>query len=112
MRGAQTPGELRSRASRLCRFADVTEVEAVLDALASRPDGPFVRRLGREPGKRESRYAHLFSGEPAEATESASPTERSRNDSGGSIEQLDRRVAALEAEVAELKRRMGTSADA
>src|SRR5487761_1774356 len=70
LRGAQTPGELRSRASRLCRFGDVTEVEAVLDRLAAREDGPFVLRLAREPGKRESRYAHLFSGEPAGGSDS------------------------------------------
>ena len=70
LRGPQTPGELRSRASRLCRFGDVTEVEAALDGLAAREDGPFVLRLAREPGKRESRYAHLFSGEPAGDSES------------------------------------------
>jgi uncharacterized protein YceH (UPF0502 family) len=63
LRGPQTPGELRSHASRLCRFGDVTEVEAVLIQLAQREDGPYVVRLPREPGKRESRYAHLFSGE-------------------------------------------------
>jgi uncharacterized protein YceH (UPF0502 family) len=46
LRGPQTPGELRSRASRLCRFSDVAEVEAVLERLAQRDDGPFVARLG------------------------------------------------------------------
>ena len=69
LRGPQTPGELRSRTARLCRFADVTEVEAVLAQLAGREDGPFVVRLPREPGKRESRYAHLFSGEVASTDE-------------------------------------------
>ncbi|MHB8667660.1 MAG: YceH family protein, partial [Burkholderiales bacterium] len=66
LRGAQTPGELRSRASRLCRFGDVTEVEAVLNGLAAREDGPVVRRRAREPRTRETRYVHQFSGEPAE----------------------------------------------
>jgi hypothetical protein len=111
LRGPQTPGELRSRASRLCRFGDVTEVEAVLDSLASREDGPFVIRLAREPGKRESRYAQLFSGEPAAAeggNDDASVGHAgTANAAGGRMDQLERRVAELEAEVAELKQRLG-----
>jgi uncharacterized protein YceH (UPF0502 family) len=63
LRGPQTPGELRSRASRMAPFTDVSEVEAALNRLSERDDGPFVVRLAREPGRRESRYAHLFSGE-------------------------------------------------
>ncbi|MCU7906921.1 MAG: DUF480 domain-containing protein [Candidatus Thiodiazotropha sp. (ex Epidulcina cf. delphinae)] len=63
LRGAQTPGELRTRTSRLCQFADVQQTESVLNGLMQREDGPFVARLEREPGKRESRYAHLFCGE-------------------------------------------------
>jgi uncharacterized protein YceH (UPF0502 family) len=63
LRGPQTPGELRSRASRMAAFSDVSEVEAALTRLSERQDGPFVVRLAREPGRRESRYAHLFSGE-------------------------------------------------
>ena len=62
LRGAQTPGELRSRASRMCEIADVTQVESALQALMTRQDGPFVVRLDKEPGRRESRYMHLFSG--------------------------------------------------
>lgn len=62
LRGPQTPGELRSRASRMATFADVTDVEATLTRLSEREDGPFVTRLAREPGRRESRFAHLFSG--------------------------------------------------
>jgi uncharacterized protein YceH (UPF0502 family) len=99
LRGTQTPGELRSRAGRLCDFADVTEVERALDALSRREDGPFVVRLPREPGRRESRYAHLFSGEVAEAMEAHhQPPEE-----GGRLDQLEQRIAALEAEVAALK---------
>ena len=60
LRGAQTPGELRSRAQRMYDFSDMAEVESVLETLATRDDGPFVARLPREPGKRESRYMHLF----------------------------------------------------
>jgi uncharacterized protein len=66
LRGPQTPGELRSRASRMATLSDVTEVEAALTRLAEKEGGPFVTRLAREPGRRESRYAHLFSGEVAE----------------------------------------------
>ena len=63
LRGPQTPGELRSRAARMAPFGDVSEVEAALTRLGEREDGPFVIQLVREPGRRDSRYAHLFSGE-------------------------------------------------
>lgn len=67
LRGAQTPGELRTRTNRMHEFNDVSEVEQVLQQLATREDGPFVVRLAREPGKRESRFMHLFSGQIDEA---------------------------------------------
>src|SRR5271163_223969 len=62
LRGPQTPGELRSRTNRLCEFADAEQVEATLKNLSTREDGPFIARLPRAAGARESRYAHLFSG--------------------------------------------------
>src|SRR6201996_2974391 len=49
VRGAQTPGELRTRAARMAPFSDVSEVEAALTRLSRREDGPFVTRLAREP---------------------------------------------------------------
>ena len=109
LRGPQTPGELRSRTARLCRFADVTEVEAVLAQLAAREDGPFVVRLPREPGKRESRYAHLFSGEVAGTDEDlpeagGGDPEEQGPAASGRLSRLEQRVAELEAEVAELKK--------
>ncbi len=67
LRGPQTPGELRNRTERLCKFDDVDEVEAELASLMAR-DEPLVVKLPREPGKRESRYAHLFSGLPQLST--------------------------------------------
>ncbi|MFK3709318.1 YceH family protein [Leclercia adecarboxylata] len=100
LRGAQTPGELRTRAARMHEFADMQEVEQALEGLAAREDGPFVLRLAREPGKRESRYMHLFSGEvdTAVATpEAAAPV---------ADETLVARVEALENEVEELRQRL------
>jgi uncharacterized protein YceH (UPF0502 family) len=62
LRGPQTPGELRARTNRLCEFTDADQVEATLKNLMAREDGPFIARLPRAAGARESRYAHLFSG--------------------------------------------------
>jgi uncharacterized protein len=101
LRGPQTPGELRARTNRLCEFADAEDVEATLKNLMSREDGPFIARLPRAAGARESRYAHLFSGhvesveEPAAAEESAAgaPTLSQR------VGELEERVQRLRAEV-------------
>ncbi len=101
LRGPQTPGELRSRASRLCPLKDVGEVETALDSLTRREDGPFVVRLPREPGKRESRYTHLFSGEVAGADKSELPIAAAP--ASTTLTQLEQRVAQLENEVAEMR---------
>ena len=61
LRGPQTPGELRTRTNRLADFADVNEVEVVLTQLQNLNNQTLVKKLEREPGKRESRYLHLFS---------------------------------------------------
>jgi len=101
LRGPQTPGELRTHAARLAPLHDVTEVETALEELATRPDGPFVARLAREPGRRESRYMHLFSGEaPPETADGAEPPLRS---APAGTPALGERVAALEAAVAALR---------
>ncbi|MFA3760860.1 YceH family protein [Yersinia sp. 2544 StPb PI] len=99
LRGAQTPGELRTRTNRMYEFADVTETEEVLNQLAIREDGPFVVRLAREPGKRESRFMHLFSGEVAPALAIAESAE-------GESSALEERVAQLERQVVALTRRL------
>ncbi|HCG8160220.1 TPA: YceH family protein [Vibrio parahaemolyticus] len=94
LRGAQTPGEIRTRTNRLATFHDVKEVEAVLELLASEEKGPLVVKLPREAGKRESRYMHLFCGEvDVSAIAAAVPATSSSSE----------RVAQLEQEVAELR---------
>ncbi len=63
LRGTQTPGELRTRTTRLANFADVQEVEVALLALMTHSDQAFVAKLPREAGRRESRFVHLLSEE-------------------------------------------------
>jgi uncharacterized protein YceH (UPF0502 family) len=94
---------------------DGAEIEAALEDLATRPDGPFVVRLRREPGRRDSRYAHLFSGEeglPIAGEEAGSeagiPTTSYKSgektsDGSGSNPSLQARVLSLEAQLAELR---------
>ena len=100
LRGAPTPGELRGRAQRMHEFTDMAEVEYTLERLANREDGPFVVRLPREPGKRESRYMHLFSGEVDLQAAAA------QSDAPAADDSLLARVEMLEGEVAELKQRL------
>ena len=61
LRGPQTPGELRTRSNRLADFSDVNEVENALSQLRNLNNQTLVKKLEREPGKRESRYVQLFS---------------------------------------------------
>jgi uncharacterized protein len=100
LRGPQTPGELRARTNRLCEFTDAEQVEAVLKALMTREDGPFIARLNRAAGARESRYAHLFSGlvESAPEPEAAEPAEASTHARG-----LEQRISRLEELVEQLR---------
>jgi uncharacterized protein len=105
LRGPQTPGELRTRASRMAALTDAGVVEAALETLAGRADGPFVMRLPREPGRRDSRYAHLFSGEVAAgahavaaAAETPAPTR---------LERIEQELQQLRVELDELKGRLG-----
>ena len=108
LRGPQTPGELRTRTERMCKFHDVHEVESTLERLMQRDDGPFVAKLPREPGKRESRFTHLFCGEPEmqqdtapALAEAAGPAADARR-----LEQLEQIVGRLQDEVAELRLRL------
>ena len=65
LRGPQTPGELRTRTNRLCEFSDVRQVEFTLNELSDMDGEALVVKLEREPGKRESRFAHLFGADNA-----------------------------------------------
>ncbi len=109
VRGPQTPGELRTRTARLCKFGDVSEVEQVLNELMGHEEGPFVARLPREPGRRDSRYAQLFCGEieAAETTPAAAPTQTMTTSDRERIDQLEQTVAQLRQELDELKQQLG-----
>ncbi len=100
LRGAQTPGELRTRSQRLASFSDVKEVESVLDSMAQQG---LVVKLAREAGKRESRYQHLFC-DAAELT-SALPVEAPEavHDNTDRLANLEAKVAELKQQIAELR---------
>jgi uncharacterized protein YceH (UPF0502 family) len=82
LRGPQTPGELRTRTNRLAQFSNVNEVESELVKLGEFNGDKLVLKLAREAGKREARYAHLFSGESGLAQTDIGVTTKSMHDSG------------------------------
>lgn len=105
VRGPQTPGELRSRGDRMYSWLDLEEVETTLEFLSEHEEGPFVRKLPVQPGKKEARFAELLGGPiDLEVIHGAEPEDRpagpSRNDR---VHQLEEEVAILKTEVAELK---------
>jgi hypothetical protein len=109
LRGPQTPGELHSRTARLASFADLADLETVIESLIARQPEPLVARLPRRVGQKEVRYAHLLSGEPAQAAdapaladEPARPTRRAPVDDDR-VAALEQTVEALRAEVAALR---------
>jgi uncharacterized protein YceH (UPF0502 family) len=107
LRGPQTPGELRGRTDRMYRFEELTDVLAALDHLMKR-DPPLVKMLPRQPGTKESRYAHLFCGDVPGWEPPAEPSVVAPRSSaeGDSIRRLESEVAALRSELAELRQRM------
>lgn len=108
LRGAQTPGELRTRSERLCKFIDVQEVEAILKQLMGRDDGPFVVRLPLEAGRRENRYAHLFGGEVQmpEVSHEEGVTMGYTSISTDRFDRLDQAIAELRREIKEIKSKL------
>ena len=99
LRGAQTPGELRARTNRLCEFTDAEHVETTLRTLMTREDGPFIARLPRAAGARESRYSHLFSGHVESVEEPAAAPD----ESAAGAPTLSLRVSQLEEALQQLQ---------
>lgn len=109
LRGPQTPGELRARGGRLHAFADNDAVVETLLRLmdAERDGGPVVARLARVPGRRDHQYAHLLSGSVESVAQDA--VAAGAEPRPGRLAELEKRVAALELEVLDLKGRMSAS---
>jgi uncharacterized protein YceH (UPF0502 family) len=115
LRGAQTAGELRINSDRLHKFGDILSVEAFLNELAERREGALVRELPKQPGSRETRWAHLVSGEPQ--VSAASPASMTSGPDAISVselaamkanlDQLQSEVAGLKETVAKISRELG-----
>ena len=102
LRGAQTAGELRGRSDRLFPFDDISAVASALQRMSAPTEQrtePLVIQLNRQPGSKESRYAHLLGGPIDVAQYTSAPTSVQSNASNN----LAERVAKLEEEVAELR---------
>jgi uncharacterized protein len=109
LRGPQTSGELRSRTQHLRSFESLAEVETLLQGLSIR-DNPLIVKLPRQPGSRESRFAHLLGG-PVEMEQRESPphqiplapsTQKTQVEND-KIAKLEEEVASLRQELIELK---------
>jgi uncharacterized protein len=110
LRGPQTPGELRGRTERMHRFEEMTDVLAGLQKLMER-EPPVAAMLPRQPGTKESRYAHLLAG-AVESMAAAQLTASARADMGHGADSApempahEERIAQLESMVAELRRQV------
>jgi uncharacterized protein YceH (UPF0502 family) len=100
LRGPQTLGEIRGRADRMYRFETLDDVQSALQRLMDRQP-PLVAVLSRQPGTKESRYTHLFSGEYIPQT--ATTPSRSTSELSGVDNDREQRIVGLEAAVALLK---------
>ena len=109
LRGPQTPEEIRARVGRLFAFTGIAQVESVLRDLAARADGPYAVELAREPGRRESRHAHLLCGPVAAARAPSAAQDQGSSGTGTQAEgddariaRIEQRLAAVEAQLARL----------
>ena len=113
LRGPQTPGELRSRTERMYHFEALEDVVSTLDRLAQR-EPPLARVLPRQPGTKESRYTHLFSGEPPASPEDVyvprapSPAMTGTNSASERIAALEEEVSHLRQELSEVQQQLAT----
>ena len=106
LRGAQTPGELKQRSDRLVSFRDLVEVESVLTRLSER-NPPFVIRLPRIPGTKESRFMHLLCGDislDALAEGEVATVAASGKTLSDRVQQLESEVTALREELAAFRK--------
>src|SRR5690242_386433 len=94
LRGAQTAGELRIHSERLHKFGDILSVEAFLNELAERKEGALVVELAKAPGARETRWAHLLSGNVV-PTEVGAQSTHARDRGEDDLDALRRRIAHL-----------------
>ncbi|MBQ4834085.1 DUF480 domain-containing protein [Pseudoalteromonas sp. MMG010] len=101
LRGAQTPGEIRTRSSRLADFNNVNDVENALESLIN--DG-YVAKLAREPGKRESRYTHLFCDQDDIHPAESDITAQLHNDE---LNELQAQVDQLKEQLLQIKSHLG-----
>ncbi len=102
LRGAQTVGEIRGRTERLHSFASLEEVQNTLQTLE---EWGYVTLLPRQPGRKESRYAHLLSGPPENREETGSESApRSAPMESETVAKLEEEVKSLRQELEELKR--------
>lgn len=111
LRGAQTPGELRARSGRLFQFADNDEVVRTLDTLIHREGDALVAQLPRTPGRKDSEYQQLFTGEPPTRQTPERVASTPPEATNTSKQTLEDRVARLEIELAELKSRVDAADD-
>ena len=107
LRGPQTPGELRSRTDRLYHFEALDDIVSTLDRLAQR-EPSLARVLPRQPGTKESRYTHLFSGEPPEASmaRSPAPAKTAGDPVGARLTALEEEISRLRQELAEVQEQL------
>lgn len=99
LRGPQTVGEIRGRTGRLYEFKELEEVELTLQALMT-AESPLAVKLPRQPGTKESRYAHLLAGEvQVEEREVAPRLEPATLE----VRQENERIAKLEEELAQVR---------
>ena len=108
LRGPQTPGELRGRTERMYRFETLEDVQSAIQKLMDRQP-PLARVLPRQPGTKESRYMHLFSGDVAPEYEQAVSTVAARSSGDhpeGRLSSLENQITSLRNEIAELRREL------
>ncbi len=106
LRGPQTAGELRTRTTRLFEFQDLPEVEHIIGGLMTHESGPFVVKLPRRPGRKEHRYAHLFSEVDSSETQyefDSSPQVMDKASKNERIEALEEKVAGMQSELERLR---------